>query len=449
MGKQKSLFDKFIQTLTHTKDVTPPNLQTYDIVMVGGTMASVLSTNVVHFTHGHKNVFYSSLSKEFQTYLTRPLYEQKRIGKMDYFISPGEMVESSVAKCGGTGFKRIMPEDNAVELNNGRVINYKTLAVATGLTPAPEKIEGFLEGLNDPDAPVYSVMTSLAPRKYFDFFPLFEHGNAFIYIPEFPFAGEVETYNFLMALSTWEMGERYGLVSPKHSLTIINANDRFASHCDVLDKFFRDKLAQYKKVNVLWNTKLMRIDSANNKLHVKQHGRSDELDFHRIYVHVPTKANPLLADSGLLKENPLLMPVNPKTLQHPDFPNISGGGEVLDLPILRCFVAGLNPAHVVRHNMLSQLENQRPNAEYKGQSIIPLYTGLNSASLYKSSYEGTPTISYNGFASRLYYSYLKSRYAKKLAKIYKGKAGGPPALRGYQKFPKGEQLSPAPVAEHH
>lgn len=72
---------------------------------------------------------------------------------------------------------------------------------------------------------------------------MFTSGNAYIYIPEFPFSGEIETYNFLMTIDYLAYGEKIGLVSPLHSLTIINANDRFASHSKVLDDFIKNKIS--------------------------------------------------------------------------------------------------------------------------------------------------------------------------------------------------------------
>lgn len=56
----------------------------------------------------------------------------------------------------------------------------------------------------------------------------FYNGDAFVYIPPFPFSGEVETYNFLFALEQWKEAEKVNLCSSKRTMTIINANDRFS-----------------------------------------------------------------------------------------------------------------------------------------------------------------------------------------------------------------------------
>lgn len=46
-----------------------------------------------------------------------------------------------------------------------------------------------------------------------------------------------------MTIDYLAYGEKIGLVSPLHSLTIINANDRFASHSKVLDDFIKNKIS--------------------------------------------------------------------------------------------------------------------------------------------------------------------------------------------------------------
>lgn len=38
------------------------------------------------------------------------------------------------------------------------------------------------------------------PEKRLQAIELYEHGDAYFYIPPFPFSGEVESYNFLYAL---------------------------------------------------------------------------------------------------------------------------------------------------------------------------------------------------------------------------------------------------------
>jgi NADH dehydrogenase FAD-containing subunit len=450
MQKKKSLFDKFIQVLTHQVDAVPNNLPDYEVVIIGDALGGIMTKHLTHFTHGHKSIMYLNKSKNFEMPTLRPLYEQRRMKKLDYFVLPVLVVSSSVARPIESGVSAIDPNASKITLANGRSINYKTLILETGLQQAPEQVEGFLDALHDETCPVLSTMESNNPRKYYTGFPLFTNGNAFIYIPEFPFAGEVETYNFLMSLDYFQLGETLGTVSPLHSLTIINANDRFASHSPVLDNFIKEKLSKYSKVDVLYNTKLVKIDKDNRRIVTQDNqGQQKSHDFNYVYVHVPSKTNNLLTESGIISGNGKQIPVDPLSLKHTKFDNIYSYGEGAKLDIQPSFLGSIQQSHVVRHNVLEQIENRRPNAEYKGNTKLPLWTGIDTLSWFVGEYGNEGQVKNDGLAAKLSYYWMRKKYYKKLMNIYSSKNPGPPALRGYQKFPKGEQVGPVVAHNHH
>lgn len=449
MKKEKTLFDKFIKILTHQNDKSPADAKAYDLVLFGGAPSGIMTKNIAKFTHGHRTVFFSSLAKDAQMVELRIPFETKRIEDSKYNMGLSEITELSVAKDQNNPIKKLMPKENAVELTNGRVIHYSSLILEPGLQHAPESIPGFLEGLNRADGRVFSPLAKMGNPLYFGFFPLFEHGNAFIYIPEFPFENEVDQYNFLAALSTWEMGETYGMVSPLRNLTIINANDRFASKCDVLNEYLLKRLGQHKKVDVLYNTKLKAIDNANQLLTVEDAaGAQKQLEFNRVYVHVPTKANPIFEQAGLIKPGKKQIEVDPVSLASKEFENIFAYGEGVDLPIQRSLYATICQSHVVRHNALEYIDGRKPNAEYKGQTRLPIFTGVNSVATYYAEYNKAPKIRDGWLYEKLMYYYTVGQYAKKVKNIYTSKKAGPPA-RSYQKFPKGEKVREVHREEHH
>lgn len=449
MKKEKTLFDKFIKVLTHQTDRSPPDLKSYDVVLFGGALSGIMTKNLVKFTHGHRTVFHSSLVKDAQMSELRIPFETKRIEDSIYSMGLSEITELSVAKDQNNPIKRVIPKDNAVELTNGRVIHYSSLILEPSFEAIPQSIPGFIEGLNRADGRVFAPLPKMGNPLYYSFFPLFEHGNAFIYIPEFPFENEVDQYNFLTALSTWEMGESYGLVSPIRQLTIINANDRFAAKCDALNKYLIERLSKHKKVDVLFNTKLKSIDNDNLTLMVEDKaGAQKKLDFQRLYVHVPTKANSILEEAGLIKQGKKQLEVNPATLALKEFENIFAYGEGVDLPIQRSLHASICQSHVVRHNALEYADGRKPNAEYKGQTKLPIFTGVNAAVFYSSAYNQQPKISDGWLLEKLQYYYAVGKYAKKVKKIYTSKKAGPPAW-SYQKFPAGEKVREVHREEHH
>lgn len=103
------------------------------------------------------------------------------------------------------------------------------MVLATGIAEDWDAIKGFKEAVQDPDCPVYS--SNYYPENKDELLSsscLFENGDAYFYIPPFPFSGEVETYNFIFNIKMWMLQETQGLVSPNRTIRIINANDRFS-----------------------------------------------------------------------------------------------------------------------------------------------------------------------------------------------------------------------------
>jgi len=426
---KSTLLDKFIKVLTHAKDKSPENLQKYDILIAGGFLGAVMTKNISQQTHGHKTVFISYLEKEPGNSSMRTQYELKRYEKSNYFSQVNTLLCPSVAKCGGVGIKSIHPKDSYVVLNNGREVQYSVLINALGLKPDTDAIKGFKEALDNPHSPVYSNMESAVGSKYYGFIPLFYSGDAYVYIPPFPFSGEIEGYNFLIALDTWRESVKLGQVSPKHSLTIINANDRFASKSDALDSFIKQKLNDYG-VNVHYNTKLTAVDGNSQKITLSN---GNQYEFNNLYVHVQSKPNDALLGSGLLNKDNLTMPVDSKTLQHPEFDNVLGIGDIAGLNIQKSFLGGIAQSHAARHNAIRLVRGKSANAEYNGYSSMNLFTGLNKLVSYSEDYTKGENLATSMQVLR-YYMAMKLGAKKNLA-ILKGKNPGPPKGKlGYQKF---------------
>ena len=203
MKKELSLFEKFIKVLTHQVDRSPIDAKHYDIVILGNALGTVMTKNLVKFTHGHKTILQQTNIRDVQLSELRVLFETKRVEDSDYIMGVVEAVDISVAKEHTNTVSKINPKDSSVELSNGRVVHYTSLILETGLISAPELIPGFTEGLNQSHGRVFSSFPRSTNPEFYGFFPLFEHGHAYIYIPEFPFENEVDQYNFLIALSTW------------------------------------------------------------------------------------------------------------------------------------------------------------------------------------------------------------------------------------------------------
>lgn len=86
MGK-KSLFDKVIQKVTHSKDLSPKGLSHYPLMIIGNGAGGVFSHHLSNVTHGHIPGMMVCSTEPFMRYHLRPLMENTIIKNIDYYIS--------------------------------------------------------------------------------------------------------------------------------------------------------------------------------------------------------------------------------------------------------------------------------------------------------------------------------------------------------------------------
>ena len=154
--------------------------------------------------------------------------------------------------------------------------------------------------MKDPKVPV------LCPRdfsgdadKRLQAIELFEHGNAFFYIPPFPFSGQGESYNFLYALQVWKNGVESAVVSPVNTVNIVNANSEFCEHSQKLNEFIKKELENFD-VNVMYNTKLVSVNKDNRKLVLENEQGKQEKEFNHLYTQqIAKNKNSLLEGTQL------------------------------------------------------------------------------------------------------------------------------------------------------
>jgi len=87
----------------------------------------------------------------------------------------------------------------------------------------------------------------------------FSNGTAVFYLPEFPYSGEVETSNLLLALDTFKHFMNIGQMSPLYHVVVVTANDRLISQSDLLNDFYVRKLEEYG-VEVRYGQTMTAID---------------------------------------------------------------------------------------------------------------------------------------------------------------------------------------------
>lgn len=428
------------------------DLDFYDVIIVGGNIGGIFSRHWDEQTHGHFKTMAIFDNGINQQYPMRIVYEQQRATKTDYLPNSKLAINMYTAHSDTIGIDSIDPEKNHVVLRNGRKIGYDHIVLAMGMNENLESIANFEDAWKDLDHPVFTCKDHNTWRAFSHKYPRylynFVSGDAIFCIPPYPFAGEVETYNFFISDEIWKWYKNHGKLSPNHSITIVNANDKFVQFQDDVDKFIKDELAR-RGLNVEYGLNLVGVDKATQTAtfeNVRTKERSTR-PYNNLYSLIPSKPHPSLLKAGLIsKESNYLLDVCPKTLRHKKYKNIFGLGDVCNLPTTKTFWAGYNQVHVVRENLDSSLHGRPMVHEYDGFSKVPLFLGQNSLT-YLSQYYDKPT-AFNlldksrGPLSRWRYYVWGKGQKRRFLGYYLFKTWGPPfykltkLMKLLKRFPK-------------
>jgi len=331
--------------------------------------------------------------------------------------------------------------------------------IPQGLAENWEGIQGFEDAWKDESHPVYTWKDhsswKFALHKYPRYHYNFLHGDAYFTIPKYPFRGEVGGYNFFISNEVWKWFASHGKLSPKHSFTVVNANDRFCQHFDEADKFIKENLKKHGiKVEYGWNlvgtdmaTQLATFENVETKERVQR-------PYNNLYAMGPSKPHQNLVESSLATaDSNWQLDVDRETLRHKKYTNIFGLGDVNNLPTTKTFWSGWHQLHVVRNNVLRSLHGQTLNAKYTGWTKSPILLGQNTLTYITHTYDNKAA-NFNlidksgGLISRLRYYYWAKFQKRKFLGYYLFKTWGPPTfkvMRRFQATPGGKeaQIDPA------
>lgn len=178
-----------------------------------------------------------------------------------------------------------------------------------------------------------------------------------------------------------------------------------------------------------------------------RNGETVERPYNSFYSLLEAKPDQILSDAGLSAGNGLL-DVDIETLQHKNFSNIFGFGDVANLPTTKTFWAGFNQLHVVRNNIERQLNGLSANAKYDGLSEADMHVGLEKIVKLSHFYGGKPNDSLDtSFMASLRYK-LAKKGKKDVMNLLKFKSWGPPYYKWKKTFAGAGETAKAATELH-
>ncbi len=288
------------------------------------------------------------------------------------FIPPGvDMVFS--------GIDKIIPEESKVALENGKVMNYDYLIVATGTKTVPEETDGMKGELWYKK--VFDFYTIEGAVALGNFFKTWQGGNLVVNVVEMPIKCPVAPLEFVFFADAFftERGIR-----DKVNITYVTPlGDAFTKPkaSKVLGGLMTDK-----NINIVPDFSISEVD--NEKMVIRDYA-DQEVPFDCL-VTVPTNMGDEMVERSGMGDDLRFIPTDKHTLQSKEYDNIFVLGDASNIPTSKAGSVVHFAAEVLFDNLLCAIEGRPYTASFDGHSNCYIETGHGKGALIDFNYDTEP-----------------------------------------------------------
>ncbi|MFH1851626.1 MAG: FAD/NAD(P)-binding oxidoreductase [Candidatus Neomarinimicrobiota bacterium] len=291
--------------------------------------------------------------------------------KRDFFPTGTEVLFS--------GIERIEPDANRVLLEDGKVLTYDYLIIATGSKIAPGEIEGLqVPGWHKDIFDFYTIEGATALARFFKYW---EGGKLVLNIAEMPIKCPVAPLEFVFLADWWftEQGLRdkvdIHFVTPlPGAFTKPKASIVFG---DFLDK---------KNIRLTSEFNIARVDNAAKKI-ISWDEQEIEYD---VLVTIPTNMGDALIERSGMGDELNFIPTDKHTLRSKSHENIFVIGDATDLPSSKAGSVAHFEADILYENFLSAIEGRPLRAAFDGHANCYIESGFGKGILIDFNYDTEP-----------------------------------------------------------
>jgi len=273
----------------------------------------------------------------------------------------------------------IEPEQNRVKLQNGQVLSYDFLIIATGTQMNPDETEGLKgDGWYKNIFDFYTLEGACHLQKFLKFW---QGGKLVLNITEMPIKCPVAPLEFLFLADWWftENGIR-----DKVDLTFVTplpgafTKPRAAQ---ILGDFL-----QKKNINLVPEFSTGSVDSKANKI---RSWDEKEVDYD-LLVTIPTNmGDPVIERSGMGDELNFV-PTHPKTLQSKKWENVFVIGDATNLPSSKAGSVAHFQAEILQENLLRAIDGLPLKEDFDGHANCFIESGFGKGMLIDFNYDVEP-----------------------------------------------------------
>lgn len=274
---------------------------------------------------------------------------------------------------------RILPEENRVKLEDGTLLQYDYLIVATGTKIVPEEIPGLKGELWQKK--VFDFYTIEGALALADFFKTWEGGKLVLNIVEMPIKCPVAPLEFLFFADSFftERGMRDKVdITLATPLTGAFTQPRSAK---VLGGIMEDK-----NINIVPEFNIMEVDNKNQKI---IDYAEEEIPFDCL-ITIPTNMGDEMVERSGMGDDLRFIPTDKHTLQSKDYDNIFILGDASNIPTSKAGSVVHFASEILTENLLCAIEGRPYTASYDGHSNCFIETGFGKGALIDFNYDTEP-----------------------------------------------------------
>ncbi len=301
------------------------------------------------------------------------IYTQKDVEKPKRdFLPPRVQVVFS-------GIDRILPEKNQVRLEDGKLLGYDFLIIATGVKTCPEETEGLTgAGWRKNIFDFYTVEGAVALSRFLKYW---EGGRLVLDVAEMPIKCPVAPLEFVF-LADWFFTEQ-GIRDKVEIRYVTPLPGAFTKPkaASVLGGFLKDK-----NIELTTEFDLAEVDP-ERQIIADYEGREIGYD---LLVTVPVnKGDELLQRSGMGDEYNLV-PTDKHTLRSLEHENVFVIGDATDLPSSKAGSVAHFEADILQENLLCAIEGREPREQFDGHANCYIESGFGKGILIDFNFDTEP-----------------------------------------------------------
>ncbi len=274
---------------------------------------------------------------------------------------------------------RIVPEENKVLLEGGKVLNYDFLIVATGTKVDPTETPGLKDELWQKEIfDFYTVEGAVALREFFE---TWQGGRLVMNIAELPFKCPVAPLEFVFLAD-----EYFTKAGIRDKVDIIYVTPLPGAFTKPKSTKMLGELLNEKNITVIPDFYLESVDNKEKK--IKSYD-GQEIPFDVLAIVPVNKGDDMIERSGM-GDDLNFIPTDKHTLRSEKHENIFVLGDASNIPTSKAGSVVHFAADVLFDNIQCAIKGRELRAKFDGHANCYIETGFGKGSLIDFNYETEP-----------------------------------------------------------